>query len=622
MNSYEVLKIWLKNDLGCITNLSQLVMCIQNFLKDFKTQAQEDKIFLEKVINPMQEILQAIKNKTLDNSEKIDKVNQLLKNIFINSFFTEEFYAKRLEALKKTDNYEAEIISRLKSPNPLVTLDVIGIFKDDLRNLSQTERAATVIYAAVKIYMQLNQKKSMTYDGVTLTWENQGHYFGHTVITTDHGNTIHSASQPRHVTILVNGHAYYLSVIHDDGKILSAELLQSNLEAIISDCKDNNYRGALGSITAAPRKLCHEVRKELEKRSENARFLQLIDDSLLVVCLDQNENITRNREKQIKEMFTNFSNRWYGTTQFVVNSTGKLGIINSYTRGDNLYTACPLFSTIVDVAFTVPIKGDAYKQAENYQLRKLKFDVEENELSPLIKAAEVYFHQQHSICNLDIGLSFFIKRKLNPDAAMQLLIMLAARDIDAQKKLPIFKHALTVKDAASTGSLLDWTFIPTHKINEFITAVIKKELTNTELFNLFKEAVAYHANTIQKTQEGWSPTYFLQKPEGALYDALCKFFVSVGNKLEGGYAAYLFRPARLPGSMDILTSFHKLPKNFTMIGRPGGTLEAVSKFGAHIAFSRKNIEFSWMPNSSANIDLSELDAAVKKWVSYIEEISA
>jgi hypothetical protein len=58
-----------------------------------------------------------------------------------------------------------------------------------------------------------------------------------------------------------------------------------------------------------------------------------------------------------------------------------------------------------------------------------------------------------------------------------------------------------------------------------------------------------------------------------------------------------------------------------MLGRPGGALEAVNKFGAHIAFSRKTTEFSWMPNVNADINPADLDNSLKKWISYIDRIS-
>jgi hypothetical protein len=622
MNSYETLKYWLKNDLGSITNLASLAQYIELFLYKTGSQAEQDQKFKLNVIEPMQSILNTINNNVLSINEKIANANEILKNIFIENFFRREYYNKRIEVLKKDTNYEAEIISRLKSSNSLVTLDGVFTLKDDPRNLSQITRAATLIAATVSIFTKLQQENTIKYDTATLTWESQSPYFGRTVVTTDKGNSLHIDTTSKHVTVLINGQAYYLEVIDDNGTPCSVKSLINNLQTILNDFEKSAHHAALGCITAAPRDLIHKTRKSMENRGENGKLFKLIDSSLFIVCLDHEDDLSHNKEKQIKRLFNNFNNRWYGTTQIVIGPSGEAGVISSYTRGDNVPSAVALIDKIAETALQLPISDSTFAPKDNYPFKKLSFDIKADELTPLVKATSSYFHNKKSLFNLDIGIEFFLKRGLHPNAALQLLIMLAAMDIDSQKRLPIFAQALAVKDAESTGSALDWTFIATHKIKQFISAVNKNETTAKGLFAIFKNAVDTYADTIKNTQDGWSPTFFLQKPEGELYNALCDFFITIGNELgETGYAGYLFRPARMPRSMDILVSFHKLPKNITMLGRPGGALEAVNKFGAHIAFSRKTTEFSWMPNVNADINPADLDNSLKKWISYIDRIS-
>lgn len=621
MHSYTELKNWLQNDLGNITNLDQLANHCQHFLQKTANIASQDQSFTDTVITPLQKILTIYQNTTLTQDTKISSINTLLKDIFISTFFNEKHYLKRKTTLANTDNYEAEIVSRLKSPNPLTTLDGIFVLKDDTRNLSQLERAATLIYAASNIYAKLKQDKKLLHDKTTLNWDDHSPYFGRAVIPTDKGNVLHIAKQTSHVTILLNGQAYSLTVIDDKNQSLPQETIHASLEAIIQDFKQNQARSSIGCLTAGPRELCNQTRKKLEATANNEALLRSIDESLFIVCLDQDTQVLTEREKQIKKLFNNFTNRWYGTMQIVIGPSGEAGIISSYTRGDNVSTVVPLIDTIVGIAQTISINTNNNVFGSSQPPAKLALVINEDDLTPLVEASRPYFHTQNSLFKLDAGIAFFLKKGLQPNAALQLLIMLAARDLDQQKRLPIFMQALAVDDAESTGSSLDWTFIATHKINKFIDAISANSSTNTELFNLFKDATATYAETIEKTSKGWSPTFFLQKPEGEPYTELAKFFVTIGTQLEGGYAGYIFRPARLPGSVDVLSSFHKLPSNITLLGRPSGTLEAVSKFGVHIAFSRSSTEFSWMPNVTSNINLLELDAALKKWITFIAKIA-
>lgn len=622
VNTYEELKEWLVSDLGRISDLKQLREYSQAFLKKINAQEVDDKIFIQHVVRPMQSALEIIDSQHLDDGVKIDHVNQVFKNIFIDVFFKEEHYSDRLTALSSLSNYEAEVVSRLKSPNPLPTLDAIFTLSHDPRGLSQVERAAILVDAAIKIFSRLKKEKEARFGSRSLTWKDQSPYYANTVIIAEHGNTLtEPLFDSRHITVLINGQAYNVPIIMDENKALSVREIKNAFENIISDYKLGRHYDALGSTTAAPRELCYEARKKLETRAENSRLFQSIDHSLFVVCLDYAPSLSEDREWQLKRLFCNYSNRWYGSTQIIVGPDGEAAILGSYSRGDNVSSFVPLIDAIAALAVKTSVDSGTVASEIQLQARKLEFDIKPGELSELAKQAAPYFHDKRSLFKLGVGVSFFRERGLNPNAAVQLLIMLAAREMDAQKKFPIYKQAMVVIDDESTGSALDWVFIPTHKVRKFLDEVDKNKLNDVELFALFKEAVDEYAETVKKTNDGWSPTFFLRKPEGELYDALCHFFVTVGNSFEGAYAGYLFRPARIAGSMDILTSFHRLPKSITLLGRPGGTLEAVEKFGAHIAYSRKDIEFSWMPNVASDINLTELDSVLKKWVAYIDRIS-
>lgn len=621
MHSYLELKNWLEQDLGSIDNLEQLTNHCAEFLQKITALNMQDQNFTTMVIIPLQNILTIYQDTALDQSAKAAAINKTLQEIFVSTFFTEHHYQKRKTALTKSDNYESEIVSRLKSPNPLITLDGVFALKNDPRNLEQTARAATLIYAASFIYAKLKRDQELINGKTLLTWTEHSPYFGRAVVPSDYGNHLHIAQQTSHVSVLVNGNVYALPILDYKNQVLTQEAIQTALEAILLDYKQNQCSISLGCITAGPRELCNQTRKQLEVIADNKPLLKSIDESLFIVCLDQEENGLIEREKQIKKLFNNFSNRWYGTTQIVIGASGEAGIISSYTRGDNVATVVPLIDTIVEIAHSTPVHNNT-EGLTNAQLPlKLPLIVAEDQLAPLVNATRPYFHTQNSLYKLDTGITFFLKKGLQPNAALQLLIMLAARDIDPQKKLPIFMQALAVNDTESTGSSLDWTFVATHKINKFINAVAANNSSQAELFDLFKDATATYAKTIEETSTGWSPTFFLQKPEGKLYDELCNFFITIGNQFNGGYAGYLFRPARLPGTVDVLSSFHKLPSNITLLGRPSGTLEAVNQFGVHIAFSRSSTEFSWMPNVNSNINLIELDAALKKWINFIDKIA-
>lgn len=614
VNSYERLQEWLKHDLGHITDLEQLRVVVDPALEKFAQMgAEQDEKFHQQAHQPLKYIKQTIQNTALTDETKQSVVNAQLQALFLDVYFPPSAYERRLKEIANPTDSD-EVAMRLKYPNPLPTLDTSLIFRNDERQLSQTERATTIITSMLKIFQKLKKDGKTEHHGVPLSWAEHGSYFGRTVVPTAEGNEILYVDDSTHITILVNGQPYKLPVLKEEGQLFPTDEIKATLDAIIADAHHHKTESLpLGSITAGPRKMCYDTIQQLDTTTQQT--IDEISRSLFVVPLDLAE------ESSIKKIFTDFPNRWFGMTQIVVDPKSVAGMIAVYSKGDEGGSATSIVDAIVKGAEAVTMNFPLIV-TDTIPFVRLPTHASHEQLKPLEEATRPYFNHNESLFDASMGSEFFKEMGLNPNASVQFLLMLAARKIAADQQLPAYGQAIGVQSDGEAGAGLDWLIASTRYLRPFLESAENPQYSDIERMHRFKTEANRYAKIVKETTKHWSPVFFLEQPTGELYDALSRMFVEVGNTCgEKGYAAYLFRPTRLPGTMDVLVSYTSLPPTIALMGRPGGTLEAVSQFGAHIAYTDKNLNISYMPNVQSGIDLTDLHNHFEEGAIYIKSIS-
>ncbi|CAF1201093.1 unnamed protein product [Rotaria magnacalcarata] len=176
----------------------------------------------------------------------------------------------------------------------------------------------------------------------------------------------------RHVAIFHRNNIYRLPVYDDQGNKLSAADIYSSLKKLADSKESDEKQTLIGHLTADERQLWAPIHEQLSSVPENKNFLDTINDSLFVLCLDENYQSSSGtaikKDTQTLMGFNflhgggtkyNTANRWFDKTlQVIVAPDGYSGVNyeHSLAEGgiitalvdyvlDHCKTAQPLVST-------------------------------------------------------------------------------------------------------------------------------------------------------------------------------------------------------------------------------------------------------------------------------------
>ncbi|XP_019851983.1 PREDICTED: carnitine O-palmitoyltransferase 2, mitochondrial-like isoform X1 [Amphimedon queenslandica] len=209
------------------------------------------------------------------------------------------------------DMYLKDRRSIVLNHNPFLT------FNDDPRNPSQADRAAQIVFAAVRFrnslsdgvlrpeVFHLNPEKSdkswfnlLRFIPQSFSW--YGAYminafpldmvqykklFGTTRLPYKERDELVTTSDSRHVIIMRNNHFYEMEVIQSDGSPLLITDIHAQLEAILQDSTPSPSH-PLSLLPSLDRTDWAEARQLLVSDSQNALQLEKINSALFVLSLD------------------------------------------------------------------------------------------------------------------------------------------------------------------------------------------------------------------------------------------------------------------------------------------------------------------------------------------------
>ncbi|KAH9068873.1 hypothetical protein Ae201684P_004571 [Aphanomyces euteiches] len=124
----------------------------------------------------------------------------------------------------------------------------------------------------------------------------------------DYYERYHEKKDVRHVTVMCRGYAFSLDVVDPSGRLLSIGDLERQLHHIKQYAAIFPDVSQVGLLTAAHRDVWTEARKALYEA--NAASFQSIQESLFVVCLDEESPTTNSELLQLAAAGAPY-NRWY-----------------------------------------------------------------------------------------------------------------------------------------------------------------------------------------------------------------------------------------------------------------------------------------------------------------------
>ncbi|KAG9404831.1 hypothetical protein AC1031_005039 [Aphanomyces cochlioides] len=139
----------------------------------------------------------------------------------------------------------------------------------------------------------------------------------------DYYERYHEKKDVRHVTVMCRGYAFSLDVVDPSGRLLSIGDLERQLHHIKQYAAIFPDVSQVGLLTAAHRDVWTEARKALYEA--NAASFQSIQESLFVVCLDEESPTTNSELLQLAAAGAPY-NRWYDKSmQYIVWANGNIG---------------------------------------------------------------------------------------------------------------------------------------------------------------------------------------------------------------------------------------------------------------------------------------------------------
>lgn len=248
----------------------------------------------------------------------------------------------------------------------------------------------------------------------------------------------------RHIIVIKRGHYYKVDILDEENRLLPAETIASMIKYLEENLDEEENPYPFGYFTADQRDRWATIRTTLESLSENnRRCFQLIDQSILLVCLDQddpkqlNKSMKKHQRAEYiagKYLCHNASNRWYDKSfNMILLSDGTLGLHCEHSWGDGV--ALLRFCNDIDQDANEHRKIDAknylsISSSTQNRIEKLRFQLDDHLKSQWEISKKNYnafvsnFHVkvfQEGI----LGKNLLKNAGLTPDAMMQLAIQMS-----------------------------------------------------------------------------------------------------------------------------------------------------------------------------------------------------
>jgi carnitine O-acetyltransferase len=230
--------------------------------------------------------------------------------------------------------------SYLKFTDPVVlNLNPFFLLEDDptpLRN-DQVIRASSLIYSTLTFVHALNTKhlEPDVIRGTPLCMSQFSRLFGTARVPTDNGCYISPNEIPsRHIVVMAHSQFYHFEVFDESGNfVLTEKEIAANLRAILRDSAQTPVmdiaKNAMGILTTENRRNWAKIRDQLSADPVNRDNLQVVDNSLFIVCLDHvkptsTEDLSNNMlcgtySLQQGMQVGTCTNRWYDKLQVIYN---------------------------------------------------------------------------------------------------------------------------------------------------------------------------------------------------------------------------------------------------------------------------------------------------------------
>uniref|UniRef100_A0A6U6E7K1 Choline/carnitine acyltransferase domain-containing protein n=1 Tax=Guillardia theta TaxID=55529 RepID=A0A6U6E7K1_GUITH len=340
---------------------------------------------------------------------------------------------------------------------------------------SQIARATTLVWSSLKFCqgVRAGELEPDMFRTTPLCMRQYLRLFGTCRIPRAARDDVRTCAEARHIVVMCRGHIYWFNVLDGSGRLcISESILRETLRSIREDSiaftPEQNISNAVGILTSTDRETWARCRETISSMSEhNEKSLRIVDESLFVLCLDDNSpQSPADMAKcalhgtSVVESFMGSSgmqvgtsiNRWYDKSlQLVVCQNGAAAInfehsvIDGYTV---LRFASDVFTETI-LRFAENIRGGfahrssagmrsaehARAEKEEEAAKTASFHriewVLDRELLTSILKAEAFLSDRIMQVDLQVlefanyGKNFIVDQRMSPDAYVQIAMQVA-----------------------------------------------------------------------------------------------------------------------------------------------------------------------------------------------------
>jgi len=543
----------------------------------------------------------------------------------VDRFLEDLYYAPTYRALMASGHLQehGEIPgSRKKMKHSLLSLDFCVTASDEATPRPQLVRAAALTRAALSVREEIREGRFApdTHRDQALEMGQFANLFGKTLRAAEVDNELVEAEKATHIAVLVDGHAFRLQVIGEDGEVATVQEILAALERITEMRAELESRGSIGLITCLPRQESHTLRQSLTATANAGATLDMMDSALFVLALDagapeRGDDEARDIDRHATAVFSaSYWNRWYDKScQIVVCADGSAGCVFN-------------FACYVDGGIGIRFVDEIRNRAEGMyptpgtpptgtRILCFPLTIPDNIRDAAEKETARYLRGEHqSVFVAPFDKELVKRRNLSPDSLVQMAILLGCRKFFSDTGRPHeLRQFVSVRQYA--GGTLDCPYATTREAADFVERAFT-EPDYPELPELLRKAVASHKRVILDTVAGRSPKVVLNylaraRPEHVTLDQIKEILETYRGQGLRKYIGDVFGLDKDTG--EIITSALNLRPGTTMLGRPGIKLPYLTHLGLHYFVRRDRIVFVHMPAiAHCPDDITGLEASIEE----------
>ncbi|EKX45449.1 hypothetical protein GUITHDRAFT_163286 [Guillardia theta CCMP2712] len=161
---------------------------------------------------------------------------------------------------------------------------------------SQIARATTLVWSSLKFCqgVRAGELEPDMFRTTPLCMRQYLRLFGTCRIPRAARDDVRTCAEARHIVVMCRGHIYWFNVLDGSGRLcISESILRETLRSIREDSiaftPEQNISNAVGILTSTDRETWARCRETISSMSEhNEKSLRIVDESLFVLCLDDN----------------------------------------------------------------------------------------------------------------------------------------------------------------------------------------------------------------------------------------------------------------------------------------------------------------------------------------------